>query len=58
MLQRAFDALTKEKTLIVIAHRLTTVQRADQILITDGGRIVQQGQHAALIAQDGLYARF
>ena len=46
------------KTVIVIAHRLATLQRADQILVLDGGRLVQQGVHADLIAQEGLYQRF
>ncbi|MBL8453958.1 MAG: hypothetical protein JNK97_14530, partial [Zoogloea sp.] len=39
------------------AHRLATVQKADRIVVMDGGRIVQQGSHADLIAADGLYAR-
>jgi ATP-binding cassette subfamily B protein len=58
LIQQAFDALVQHKTLIVIAHRLTTVQRADQILVLDGGRLVQQGIHADLIGQSGLYRRF
>lgn len=57
-IQQAFDALAAEKTVIVIAHRLATLQRADQILVLDGGRLVQQGAHAELISQDGLYRRF
>jgi ABC-type multidrug transport system ATPase subunit len=43
---------------IVIAHRLATLQRADQILVLDAGQLVQQGKHADLIAQAGLYQRF
>jgi ATP-binding cassette subfamily B protein len=58
LIQQAFDALAAEKTVIVIAHRLATLQRADQILVLDGGRLVQQGVHADLIAQEGLYRRF
>ncbi len=57
-IQQAFDALAAAKTVIVIAHRLATLQRADQILVLDGGRLVQQGVHADLIAQAGLYRRF
>jgi ATP-binding cassette subfamily B protein len=57
-IQQAFDALADEKTVIVIAHRLQTLQRADQILVLDGGRLVQQGTHTELIGQDGLYRRF
>lgn len=58
IIQQAFDALVKHKTLVVIAHRLTTVQRADQILVIDEGQLVQKGTHAELIGQEGLYRRF
>ncbi|NCC31447.1 MAG: ATP-binding cassette domain-containing protein, partial [Chloroflexia bacterium] len=58
LIQQAFDALAAEKTVIVIAHRLATLQRADQILVLDGGRLVQQGKHVDLLAQEGLYRRF
>ncbi|MDO4355184.1 MAG: ABC transporter ATP-binding protein [Clostridia bacterium] len=54
----AIQALTRGKTLISIAHRLTTVRDADQILVIDRGRIVQRGTHAELIAQQGIYRRF
>ena len=57
-LMEAIDALTAEKTVILIAHRLKTVRRADQILVLDRGRIVQQGTHDALAREDGLYRRF
>ena len=54
----AIDALTKEKTIIMIAHRLKTVRNADQIVVIDKGRIVQQGTHNQLMKQDGIYKRF
>ncbi len=57
MVQQALDGLMRQRTTVVIAHRLATVQKADRIVVMDGGRIVQQGSHADLIAADGLYAR-
>ena len=57
-LQKAIEALTRNKTILMIAHRLKTVRNADQILVLDDGKIVQQGKHEALIAQPGIYADF
>lgn len=57
-LMEAIDALTKEKTIIMIAHRLKTVRNADQIVVIDKGRIVQQGTHNQLMKQEGIYKRF
>ena len=57
-LMDAVDALTKEKTIIMIAHRLKTVRHADQIVVVDKGRIVQQGTHEKLMKQEGIYKRF
>ena len=58
MLLRAIQELTKNKTLISIAHRMTTVKNADQILVMDDGKIVQQGTHNQLITQEGIYKNF
>ncbi|SHO53668.1 ABC transporter ATP-binding protein [Anaerocolumna xylanovorans] len=57
-LQRAFEQLTRDKTVIMIAHRLKTVRHADQILVVDDGRIVQKGKHDELIKEEGIYKRF
>jgi len=57
-LMEAIDELTREKTVIMIAHRLKTVRHADQILVIDQGKIVQQGTHDTLLSQPGLYRRF
>ncbi|MBR1663121.1 MAG: ABC transporter ATP-binding protein [Ruminococcus sp.] len=57
-LMNAIDALTKEKTIIMIAHRLKTVRDANQILVIDGGRIAEQGTHDTLMNKDGIYHSF
>ena len=55
---QAISELTRGKTIITIAHRLATIQNADQILVVEDGRIVQQGTHAQLAGEEGLYRRF
>ena len=57
-LQKAMEALMKDKTILMIAHRLKTVRKADQILVLDSGHIVQKGTHDELAGQDGLYRDF
>jgi len=54
--QRALDEALESRTALVIAHRLSTVRAADQILVIDDGRIVERGTHAALLGRSGLYA--
>lgn len=58
LIQQAISALTRGKTIITIAHRLATIQNADQILVVDDGRIAQHGTHDELVKQEGLYQRF
>ena len=58
LIQQAISELTRGKTIITIAHRLATIENADQIFVLDDGKIVQRGTHAQLVAQEGRYRRF
>ena len=57
LVQKAFEVLSKDRTTLVVAHRLATVKKADRILVMDQGQIVAQGTHATLVTEGGLYAR-
>jgi len=57
LVQAALEQLMKGRTTIVVAHRLSTIEHADRVVAIDGGRVVEQGPHAELIARGGLYAR-
>lgn len=56
LIQRAIDHVFEEKTVIAIAHRLSTIQHSDEILVLDGGRIIERGHHQSLLEQQGFYA--
>ena len=58
LIQQAISELTVGKTVIVIAHRLATIEHADQILVVDKGQLVQKGTHQQLVQQEGLYRHF
>lgn len=58
LIQEAISELTHGKTLITIAHRLATIENADQILVIDGGTVAQKGTHAQLLNQEGTYREF
>ena len=58
LVQQALSELTRGKTVVVIAHRLATVENADQILVIDAGNLTQRGTHAELVAQEGTYRNF
>ncbi len=57
LIQDAMEGLMHGRTSLVIAHRLATVQRADTLLVIQGGRIVERGSHQELLAKDGVYAQ-
>ncbi len=57
LVQSAIERLMQDRTVLVVAHRLTTVLDADEILVLDGGRLVERGSHASLVAENGLYRR-
>ncbi|PKF77074.1 lipid ABC transporter permease/ATP-binding protein [Vibrio sp. vnigr-6D03] len=55
-IQAALDVLQKDKTVLVIAHRLSTIENADEILVIEDGKVIERGQHEALMLEDGAYA--
>ena len=57
MIQQAMEVLSKDRTTVMIAHRLSTIVHADKIFVLDKGEIIEQGNHAELVEQDGMYAQ-
>ncbi|MCB0100234.1 MAG: ATP-binding cassette domain-containing protein, partial [Caldilineaceae bacterium] len=57
LVQKALETLMRDRTTLVIAHRLATVLKADRILVINDGRLIEEGTHASLVAQGGIYAR-
>jgi putative ABC transport system ATP-binding protein len=55
-IQRALDGATRGRTAIAIAHRMSTAEAADEVIVFDAGRIVQRGPHSVLVDQEGVYA--
>lgn len=56
LIQEALENLLQDRTAIIIAHRLSTIRNVDRILVLKHGELIEQGNHEALLAQDGLYA--
>jgi subfamily B ATP-binding cassette protein MsbA len=57
LIQKATDTITKNRTSIIIAHRLATIKKADKIIVMEKGNIVEQGTHKELLQQKGYYSR-